>query len=215
MSHISKQGRWHLPHARWRVCAALAFVPLVFGVAACGGDELSLTEYVDRINVAADQAGQRAEQLTEEGVLTGELTPVQIKAGMLRGLEEIRRPLQEAVEEIEPPDQVADLHTLLWSWHEDFIGIEATLAERFGTTPDTEAGWTELSSSPEMAAYRDSLEAGKQVCIDFQAQLDATERRGAFEDVPWLPAEMSEVVIAALGCEWFPDDPQSIYRYPP
>lgn len=106
------------------------------------------------------------------------------------------------------------MHTLLWSWHADFIHVETTLAARVGATADTEEGWTTLSGSPEVAAYRASIAEGKQVCIDFQAQLDATEERGAFEDVPWLPSELSEVVNASLGCEWFPDDPQSVYRYP-
>ena len=116
---------------------------------------------------------------------------------------------------IEPPEQVVELHTLLWSWHAEFIAIETALAERIGETPDTAAGWTSLSDSTEMASYRASIAEGKQVCLDFQAQLDETEARGAFEDVPWLPGELSEVVNAALGCEWFPEDPESVYLYPP
>ena len=66
-----------------------------------------------------------------------------------------------------------------------------------------------------MAANRDAIAEGKRVCTDVQAQLDATAARGVFADVPWVPAELSEVVEAVLGCEWFPENPQDVYRYPP
>jgi hypothetical protein len=188
---------------------------LALAVTACGGDEMSLTEYVDQVNAAAAQAGDKAEQLTEQGVLTEALTPQELEAGIERSTEEIRIPLQASVDAVDPPEQVAELHRLLWSWHADLIRVETTLAQRVGATPHTETGWTELSDSPEMAAYRASIAEGKQVCIDFQAKLDATEARGVFKDVAWLPSKLSEVVEAALGCEWFPEDPQDIYRYPP
>lgn len=188
---------------------------LVLAVAACGGNEISLTEYVESINDAAAVAGARADDITAQGILTEDSTPQEIEAGLERVLEEVRIPLQQSVDAIDPPEQVAELHNLLWSWHADFIEIETTLAARMGATPDTEEGWTMLSDSPEVVAYRASLAEGKQVCTDFQAQLDATEERGAFEGTPWLPSELSEVVNAALGCEAFPEDPQSVYRYPP
>ena len=183
-------------------------------LASCGGDDLTLTEYVDLINDAADRAGQTAAELISAGVLGDDVTPQQLQAGMERGLREIRKPLQESVDAVDPPDQIADLHELLWSWHADFIEIEETLAVRVGETADTAEGWTSLSDSPEMARYRSALAEGKQLCVDFQADLDATESRGAFDDTPWIPGELKEVVTAALGCQWFPEDPQSIYRYP-
>lgn len=196
--------------------AHLVAVCLAAAIAACGGDELSLTKYVEEINDAAAEAGERAEQLTAEGALGGGgVTPREVEAGIGRGLEELRIPLQEAVDAIEPPGQVAEMHALLWGWHAELIRVETALAERVGAAPHTEAGWTELSDSPEMIAYRASVAEGKQLCLDFQTRLDETEERRAFEDVPWMPSELSEVVSAALGCEWFPDDPQSIYRYPP
>jgi len=188
---------------------------LALFLTGCGGGEMSLTEYVDVINAAAAKASDRATQLTAQGVLAEDLTPPEVQAGLHRALEEIRIPLQGTVDDVEPPEEVAHLHSLLWSWHAEFIRTETALAAQFGVTPDTEEGWTTLSDSPEMAAYRASIAEGKQVCIDFQAQLDATAERGVFEDVPWLPSELSEVVTAALGCEAFPEDPSSIYRYPP
>ena len=189
---------------------------LVLVLASCGGGEASLTEYVDAINAASGAAIDRAEELTAEGNLGGDiLTPEEAKSQLLRAIDEIRDPLQEAVDAIEPPAQVASLHALLWDWHADFIRTERALAERMGTVSNTLEGWTSLSNSPEVAAYRASLAEGKQVCIDFQAELDATQARGAFEGVAWVPSEFSEAVFAALGCEYFPDDPATVYQVPP
>ena len=208
------QRRFVINRTTKRAPSIAAVLAILVALGACGSDEMSLTEYVEQVNEAAAQAGERATELTEQGVLAGDITPQQVEDGLMQALATIRIPLQEAVDAMQPPEQVAAMHSLLWGWHADFITVETALAERFGATPDTEAGWTELSDSQEMVAYRAAIEDGKQVCIDFQAQLDETEERGAFEDVAWLPGELSEVVNAALGCEWFPDDPQSIYRYP-
>jgi len=197
---------------RRSVAAALV---LTLVASSCGGDELSLTEYVERINAMERQAGQRAEQLFAEAESVADFTPQQLQAGLERGLREIRRPLQEAADDIDPPKQIADIHDLMWDWHESFIAIEEALAERAGEADDTPAGWTALSDSSEMAAYRDAIAAGKQVCTDFQTTLDATAERGVFAETPWIPGEMKEVVEAVLGCPWFPENPQDVYRYPP
>ena len=68
--------------------------------------------------------------------------------------------------------------------------------------------------SAEVEDYRNALVEGKQVCIDFQSQLDATADRGQFADTPWIPTELSEVVEARLGCELFPENPEDVFRLP-
>lgn len=181
----------------------------------CGGDEMSLTDYVARVNAIAERAGQRGAELIAEGAQVEDFTPQHLQAGLERGLREIRIPLQAEADAIEPPEQVAELHRLMWGWHARFIPIEEALAARAATAADTAADWEALSDSPEMAAYRAAIAAGKQVCSDFQAKLDATADRGTFAATPWIPGEMKEVVEAVLGCAWFPEDPEDVYRYPP
>ena len=180
---------------------------------ACGTGT-SLTEYVESLNNAVALAEARAAQLQDEGILPSDSTPSQLEDGLNQLLDDVRIPLQETADRIDPPRQVSELHTLLWTWHADFIGIEAALATRAGQTPNSAMGWAEFSESPEVEADRASLVAGKQLCIDLQTHLDETEARGEFHDVPWLPAELKEVVDAAMGCEGFPDDPTAIYRFP-
>lgn len=193
-------------------------VPALLGIAlllgGCGGGEMSMTEYGERIDAAATEASQRAEELFADAVWTADATPRQLQGLLERGLLEIRIPLQESVDGIDPPAQIADLHDLMWDWHSDFISVEQALVARVGAAEDSVEGWTALSESPEVAAYRSAIAEGKQICDGFQARLDATAERGAFADTPWVPSEMKEVVEAALGCQWFPEDPENVYRYP-
>jgi hypothetical protein len=194
-------------------------VPVLLGIVlllgGCGGGEMSMTEYGERIDALAAEAGQRAEELFADAPPITDVTPRMLQAGLERGLLEIRIPLQEAVDGIDPPAQIADLHDLMWDWHSDFISVEEALGARMGEAEDSDEGWTALSESPEMAAYRSAIAEGKQICDGFQARLDATAAGGAFADTPWIPSEMKEVVEAALGCQWFPEDPEEVYRYPP
>jgi hypothetical protein len=174
---------------------------------------MSLTEYVEHLNAIEAKASAEAETIVPDES-TDDISPAGLQA-ILERAGDIRREVQIAADDLQPPRQVAELHELIFEWHRDFTNIEADLAARVGVTPDTEDGWTQLSDSPEMAAYRDAIAEGKIICDDFQDQLDATEARGAFEDVPWIPSDMSEVVEAVLGCAWFPDEPQNVYRWPP
>ena len=188
---------------------------LVLFLGGCGTGEMSMTEYGERIDAIAGRASQRGAELTAESTGVTDVTPRQLQSGLERGLQEIRIPLQEAADEIDPPAAIAELHDLMWDWHRGFLNVEQSLADRVATTEDTAEGWTALSDSPEMAAYRAAVAEGKQICTDFQARLDASELGGAFADTPWMPADMLEVVEAVLGCQWFPDDPSTVYLYPP
>ena len=175
---------------------------------------MSLTEYTERINAAEVRASEQGKELAGKTEEIVDFTPQDLQA-VLEQARVIRIEVDEAVDQIEPPEQISDIHNLIFDWHEEFITIEEALAVRAGTTPHTAAGWTELSDSPEMAAYRQAIAEGKQVCIDFQSRLDATEERGVFTETPWIPGEMKEVVERVLGCGWFPENPEDVYRYPP
>ena len=147
--------------------------------------------------------------LAGEGELA-DFSPQGLQTALDR-LIEIEVEVQEALDAIEPPEQVADLHHLLFDFDDRFISIQAALAARAGTAAD----WEELSDSPEMTAYRAALAEEKQECSDFQAELDATAKREVFADVPWIPGELKEIVEVVLGCAGYPDHPQDVYRPPP
>jgi hypothetical protein len=52
-------------------------------------------------------------------------------------------------------------------------------------------------------------------CVEFQATLDATAKRGVFAEVPWMPGDLKEIVDYALGCSSLPQNPEDVYRPPP
>ena len=72
----------------------------------------------------AAEAERQAETLLSTEDEAVDFTPQLMAMSLLRGLNEIRIPLQESVDEIEPPDQIADLHHRMWDWHKSFIAVE-------------------------------------------------------------------------------------------
>jgi hypothetical protein len=173
-----------------------------------------MADYVDRVNAVLDRAieqygellaSPQGEVLIAEGAQLADFTPQDLQVSLER-VAEIQAEAMSAVDTIEPPEDLADLHALYFRE----LPIEA-LAARAGTAAD----WEELSESPEMEAYRDGLISDKQVCTDFQAELDARTERGDFADTPWLGGEMTEIVDAAIGCSSLPEHPEDAYRPPP
>ena len=190
---------------------------LVLVVAACGGGETSLTEYVDQLNAinrgALQQylellASPQGEVLVAEEALFTDFTPQDLQAG-LELVIQIAVDVKEAADAIEPPEQVVDLHHRLFD--DNFTFFEEALAARAGTA----ANWEELSESPEMEAFRAAMAEDKQACIDFQAELDATANREVFADTPWIPGFLKEIVDAVLNCEFVPEIPEDMFRPPP
>lgn len=189
-------------------------VAVAMVAAGCGGAEMSLTEYVDRLNTLSEKATARGEAiittgtgavLVAEGQTFLEYTPNDLQLA-LEAAGEIELEFLEAAGGMNPPAALADLHRL-W-FNTEFTAAREAVASRAGRV----ASWEELSATQEMADYRVALAADKQVCLDFQSRLDATADLGVFEDVPWLPSELGEVVEAALGCDWWPEQPENMYR---
>lgn len=189
-------------------------VALAMVAAGCGGAEMSLTEYVERLNTLTETASEQGEAiiatgsgavLVAEGQQFLEYTPQDLQLA-LEAAGEIELEFLEAAGGMNPPAALKDLH-LLW-FNTEFTAAREAVASRAGRVDS----WEALSATREMADYRVALAADKQVCLDFQSRLDATADLGVFADVPWLPSELSEVVDAALGCSWWPQQPENMYR---
>lgn len=192
--------------ARWfLVRRAIAVFGVGLFLVGCGGGGLSLTEYVDRQNAIGDSTNPRAEALIAD--LEQSTTPRDVNGTMER-MVVLRIESIEATEALDPPEQIADLHQLVVGWEARLLPIEEALMARAGTA----AGWEEFFQCAELADYRAALVEGKQVCIEFQTRLDATAMRGVFDDTPWIPGELKEVVEARLGCGLFPENPEDVFR---
>ena len=186
-------------------------------IAACGGGELSVTEYVASLNAAVDTARGEYESLvtSPEGAVLlangeqlAEYTPQDLQAA-LRAIRDIEASFEESIGEVQPPEEVAEIHNFWFDFDSNFIPAQEALEARAGTAAD----WDELSKSPEMAAYRTALAEDKRVCAEFEAQLSTPEEeRENLSSVPWIPSEMKQIVEAVLGCEGYPEHPEDVYR---
>jgi hypothetical protein len=204
----------------WVSFALCVSLPL----ASCGGGEMTMADYVDRVDAIFDRGLEQYEAVVvspqgqvlivgqdghlgfaDQGAQLTDFTPWDLHVA-LGQVAEIQAEALEAAAAIDPPDQIADLHALYFRE----LPI-AELAVRAGTAVD----WYELSESREMAAYRAALAADNQVCVEFQVTLDATAERGVFSDVPWMPGELKEIVEYALGCSSLPQNPEDVYRPSP
>ena len=182
-------------------------------VSACGGGEMTLSEYVDRLNVIIGRAVAQGEELfasplgmlMEEGAQLSDFTPQDLQIALER-VEEIEVGIGEATDAIDPPEVAAEFHNRYFDTR--FSSAREALAARAGVAET----WEELSETPEMAAYRTAVGDDKQTCIEFQADMDATGGRQVFADMPWIPDDLKEVVVALLACDVYPDHPEDMFR---
>lgn len=199
--------------------AVLASAWLTLLATACGGGEMTMTEYVDSLNVIVEQARQQYEELatsTESSVLLAdrdqlsEFTPRDLQVALVQ-VRQIEAIVDEATSAIDPPEPVAELHNLFFDFDSEFIAAQEALAARAGTAID----WNELSNTPEMATYRMALSEDKQSCIDAQTHVNAIGEQGeAFADTLWIPSELKEIFEVVLGCDGYPEHPEDVYRPP-
>lgn len=202
---------------RMRIRSSLVVAALVLIVTACGDSEMSMTEYIDEVNVIVSQAAQRYEALVSDpqgavllarGARLTDFTPHDLYEALLE-VRAIESELDEAVGAIDPPGLVAELHDFVFDFDDGFIAAQEALAVRARTT----ASWAELSSSPEMAAYRTALALDKQECVDTEDRLNTIGEQGeAFADTPWVPGELKETFVSVLGCYGYPERPDEVFR---
>ena len=104
-------------------------------------------------------------------------------------------PIQEAFVALDPPDQLADLHTDLLDLHAHIITAQQAFSERAQTSTALE----ELDQSSEAQAYRAMQTEALALCQELQARIDATADLEIVFDTPWLSTGR-EVVRVAFGC---------------
>lgn len=179
-----------------------------------------MNDYTERVSVIVDRASEQYGALVASSpgaVLVAE--PEQIRdfapQDLQAALEQVRQieaEVEESIADVDPPDQVAEIHYLFFDFDDGFISAQEALAIRAGTALD----WDELTGSPEMIAYRTALAQDKQKCFDFRAQLNAiSDQRGDLAETPWMPGDLKEVFSVFLGCDGYPEHPNDVYRPSP
>lgn len=171
---------------------------LVLLVAACGSDQLSLSEYNKQGMVIVTAMEERIYALdaeweshtpTVEGARSYWDRRVKARVDAIEGLETLKA-----------PDELADLLGAGLGLFIELTDAEKALAVRVAsfetaTEPhqwwDTAEGKAVLALDEEVNAY----------CRIVQARYDETIDRIILSDVPWMPSDMKEIVQVDIGCE--------------
>ena len=102
--------------ARVLLCSLSAALLL----AACGGGQLSLPDYVDELNEVIEDGSEQIKPLYRELLATGEPS-LEAMRSVLHQEVAIRVEVQEEFAKLRAPDQVAELHNALVNWHGQMI----------------------------------------------------------------------------------------------
>lgn len=179
-----------------RNLVAAACVVLI--AASCGGRQLTLTEYAEQVEGHTTTLYQTLDTLTTEG--TFEAPTVDETQAVYTGLAAAFHRLSDGLEAVEPPQDVAELHSAALAMATSLTAAGDAFAQR-ALDVETEAELSELFESPEAHEVEGAVEKMVTFCLERQAEFDATADREVFADTPWIPPEMQEVVLVAFGCE--------------
>ena len=169
---------------------------LVFVVAACGGGP-SLTDYAEDVETLVATMNARLDELDAETEGTQDLDEIQRYAQQRVAA---RSDFLAGMQDLEPPDDVAELHGTALEIMERVTDAESVLADRVMDL-ESASGIDAIWETPEGVAARAADAQAIALCQGAQAEFDQTVDRTEFEDVPWIPSEMKQVILVAFGCE--------------
>lgn len=174
---------------------ALLVIVIAWLASSCG-DGTSLADYAEELETLVATQNARLDQLDVD--LDNTLTLDQVKY-YARERIRARNELLVALEEIEPPDSVVDLHAEALDILGRLTDAETAMAVMVEGLESTE-GIGGIWETPEGVAARQADARAILVCEAAQETFDRTAAGAEFEDVPWIPTEMKQVIRVAFGC---------------
>ena len=102
-------------------------------------------------------------------------------------------------EELDPPQQAADLHDAALEAIQALVAAEQALADRAQETDDLDE-LQNLWTSPQGQAARVADAKAVEICRAAQEALNSTADRAVFAGMPWVPPELQEVVTVVFSC---------------
>jgi len=168
---------------------------LLVASAACSGGP-SLPEYAEEVEALVSTMNAQLDELDADVEGKQDLPAVRLYA---RERVDARTDFLDGMRALEPPDEVADLHTVALGIMERLVEAETALADRVMTLESTD-GIDSIWDTPEGIAARTADEDAVALCLAAQSEFDETADRSELKDVPWIPSEMKAVVVVAFGC---------------
>ena len=174
-----------------------ASIAVVLIVAACGNGAMTLSEYAGAAEGLV--AEMEASFAALDGEWEGQAPTVAGAERYWEGRLAIRDEFLDGVQELRPPEQVADQHRAAVAVFEKITAADAALADAVAGMATIDEHW-QWVDTPEGRAAAAVLEEVYEFCRSSQDEYDATRARESLDDLPWVPAEMAEVVKVAFGC---------------
>jgi len=177
-----------------RILTLVVFVGLAGS--ACSSS-MSLGEYAEEVERLVVTMNQRIDDGEAEVAADPTLERAQSYA---TDRLDARHDFIEAFEALEPLEEVADLHATALDIFNRLVTAETVLADLVmaaDTFEEADAVWI----TPQGEAFRRIDEEAVALCAVVQADLDATQQRDVFSDMPWIPPEMKEVIDVAFRCD--------------
>jgi hypothetical protein len=170
---------------------------VVITLSGCGTGEPTMSEYAEQVETLVGAMNARLDALdplvegspTLDDVRTYAAERVALRSEFLQGFRAL-----------EPPERLREFHRSAVGVMERLTAAEPELADEVMTLDDPLAA-LHLWESEAGSAARAADESAIALCKAAQAEFDATEENAIAEGVPWIPAEMKEVVRVALYCE--------------
>lgn len=174
----------------------LSTVALV-GVAAisCGGG-ISTPEYADRVETLVVDMIDRLDALDLEYAAADDIAEIRHYA---HERVEARERMLAGLEDLEPPAALEELHREAVEIMSLLTRAERDLADRVDEADDL-ASVRALWNTPEGVAASEATMRAFLLCEAAQARFDRTRSADEFEDMPWIPPEMKDVIDVAFNC---------------
>jgi len=177
---------------RLSVAIAVALV-----AASCGAGELSLTEYAEETSALIYRVDARIDVVAAQ--LFGDAQTVEGVQGYLEMRVDGFQELLEGFEALSPPDRAAELHEWVVRLLTDQLAAEKSryeVANAVRSVEDLDLVW----GGPESAAVQLLEQESIDLCHAAQQTMDDTQIGEGFEDMPWMPRDVAEVVSISFGC---------------
>jgi hypothetical protein len=176
--------------------ATVTFVCIVL-VSACSS-EPSLTEYAEEVEHLVLTMNAQLDAVDAE--LAASSQDLQALRSHADQRVALRNEFLTALGALTPPRRVEELHNVAYDVVARLTEAESELAAELARTEDLGAARNIRETAAGQAARAADADA-VAICKAAEAEFNATEEQALAEGVPWVPAEMKEVVRVAFLCE--------------
>lgn len=159
---------------------------------------MSTAEYAGQVETLVVDMIDRLDELDLQYQSADELAEVRRYAHLRV---EARERMLAGLEDLEPPSDLEPLHT-------EAVGIMSLLTEaemamaRRVDESDEFISVPTLWNTPEGVAASEATMRAFLLCEAAQESFDRTRAAEEFEDVPWIPPDMKNVIDVAFGCQF-------------